>query len=80
MRPVQRLYPLDCVDSAVQGDGVEDVIEPSEDAVEPPQESHLPGLLPTDESASAGVSVESRVPVKVTRSGRISKPPFRFSV
>ncbi|XP_018321246.1 uncharacterized protein LOC108734266 [Agrilus planipennis] len=67
LRPVQRLYPLECIETS-----------PSfETRASVPTSSLVPGKKRVVKSA--GVSCEkSRVPVK-TRSGRVCKPPQRFS-
>lgn len=74
LRPVQRLYPLECIESTPVGD------DQDQDTTLDPL-SRLPDLPPlaSDGSASAGVPNKSRVPVVVTRSGRVSKPPLKFN-
>lgn len=75
LRPVQRLYPLESVESASQADGPKDVmVSPAE------LHQHPPDSFSSDDSVSAGVSDKSRVSVKVTRSGRVTKPPIKFSM
>lgn len=72
LRPVQRLYPLEC---EVVEDGIvrQEKVE-TEEANKENQDIDLS----LEDSDIAGV-IKSRAPVQYTRSGRVSKPPVRYS-
>lgn len=73
LRPIQRLFPLECSGESEFG---ENLVEESNTRGDSSQDDHQ--VFPKEDPKSAGVFNKSRVPVKVMRCGRISRLPKRY--